>query len=167
LEALTLLRQATAAGLIVRAEGTDLVVQGPKRAERIAIMLLDHKPTVMKALAKLGLRARAQPTEWQVRHGEALAFWRGLRPEDLAVRIAWGEMVNRWHKLYGERHPPWRCAGCGDPIGDMAVLSLSDGCNVHLNTLACLISYGERWRNAATRALIAMGLKPPDMGGRE
>jgi hypothetical protein len=36
-----------------------------------------------------------------------------------------------------------------------------DGNRVHLAILDCLIRHGERWRAAATRALIAMGLQPP------
>jgi hypothetical protein len=37
-----------------------------------------------------------------------------------------------------------------------------DGNRVHLaDGYDCLIRYGARWRGAATRALIAMGLVPP------
>jgi hypothetical protein len=42
-----------------------------------------------------------------------------------------------------------------------------DGNRVHLDDahgLDCVIRYGERWRGAATRALVAMGLRPPEGG---
>ena len=48
-------------------------------------------------------------------------------------------------------------------------LDLIDGCRVHdAAGHDCLIRWGERWRDAASRALVAMGLPPPVPGdGRE
>jgi len=79
----------------------------------------------------------------------------------VAVRLAWGRRQNAWHMAHGERVPRWQCAGCGEPIGDRLLLDLADGNRVHLDTLACLIRWGERWRDAATCGLVAMGLEPP------
>jgi len=85
----------------------------------------------------------------------------GIRSREDAALLAWGELECRWHRLYGERMLEWRCAGCGEPIGGLASLEFQDGNRVHFDELDCLIRYGERWRGAATRALVAMGLQPP------
>ena len=63
---------------------------------------------------------------------------------------------------HGEGLPPHLCAGCRRPIGKAAALDLIDGNRVHdSDGYACLIPYGERWRSAASRALIGMGLSSP------
>ncbi|MGH7100398.1 MAG: hypothetical protein ACREE4_22510, partial [Stellaceae bacterium] len=57
-----------------------------------------------------------------------------------------------------------QCAGCREPIGGFDALPLGEGNRVHLGEahgLDCLLAYGRRWRGAATRALVAMGLLPP------
>lgn len=50
MDALTLLREAENAGLVVEAQGDKLLVQGPKSAELIVRKLAEHKPTILKAL---------------------------------------------------------------------------------------------------------------------
>jgi hypothetical protein len=50
MDGLTLLAEASAAGLTVEAVGDRLVVGGPKRAASLAQRLLDQKPAVMKVL---------------------------------------------------------------------------------------------------------------------
>ncbi len=50
MDGLTLLQQARAAGLTVRAEGGRLCIQGTLRAEALARQLLDHKTAVLAAL---------------------------------------------------------------------------------------------------------------------
>jgi len=85
----------------------------------------------------------------------------GARPHDDAARLAWGELECRWHRLYGERIPEWQCAGCGEPIGGRAALSMGDGNRAHLDDasgLECVIAYGKRWRGTATAGLRAMDL---------
>jgi hypothetical protein len=64
---------------------------------------------------------------------------------------------------HGERVPGRLCAGCRRPIGAAETLDLIDGNRVHDRPdNACLIWHGERWRAAASRALIAFGLEPPE-----
>ena len=70
-------------------------------------------------------------------------------------------MQVRWHLVHGVRLPQWQCAGCGKPIGGLAALDLVCGNRVHLETLDCLFSFGERWRAEATAGLRALGLDPP------
>jgi hypothetical protein len=50
MDTLTLIAQARAAGLTLRADGDRLVVTGPRSAEALAMQLLDHKPTVLAVL---------------------------------------------------------------------------------------------------------------------
>jgi hypothetical protein len=153
MEGLTLLRDARAAGLSLARDGDKLVIRGPRRAEAVAQRLLSRKVELIEALA--------DATEWPARHREALTHWRALQPEHEAGRLAWGELQDRWHKLHGERVAPNLCAGCRRPIGDCETLDLGDGNHVHLDDLNCLLQHGERWRRAATRALVELGLQPP------
>jgi hypothetical protein len=107
---------------------------------------------------------RAVPTPaagWCARHREALAYWSAFHAPGEAARLAWGEIENHWHMQHGERVPNWQCAGCREPIGGLESLMLYDGSRAHLDTLDCVLRYGERWRVAATRALVAMGLQAP------
>jgi hypothetical protein len=54
------------------------------------------------------------------------------------------------------------CAGCQQPIGSDDVIVMIGGNRCHDRAgHACLIRHGERWRNAATAALIALSLQPP------
>ena len=50
MDVLTLLREARAAGLHLRAEGDKLLVEGPKTAAPIVERLRQHKPEVLAAL---------------------------------------------------------------------------------------------------------------------
>ncbi len=50
MEGLELLAQARAVGLTVEADGTDLVVTGPKGAKATALMLIAHKAAIMAAI---------------------------------------------------------------------------------------------------------------------
>jgi hypothetical protein len=153
MEGLTLLQQAHEAGLSVAAEAGELVIRGPRTAEPVALLLLDRKPEVLAALA--------EAADWRARHIRALDHWAVSHPADEAACLAWGELVNRWHRLHGVCVPRWQCAGCGEPISAAVALDLADGCRVHLADLDCLLDYGARWRRAAIRGLVALGLQPP------
>ena len=95
---------------------------------------------------------------------ERAAHWEfdAQRPRSEAERLAWGEAQWRWHKTHGERVSRELCTGCRRPIGTEAALDLIDDNRVHDRAgNDCLIRHGERWRAAATRALVGMGLQPP------
>jgi hypothetical protein len=152
-----LLAEVGAAGGRIEARGDRLRLMArgplpPDLVERVRAM----KPALLAILA--------EAPEWRARHRRALAHHSRPRPADEAAGISWGELVNRWHRLHGERMPEWQCAGCGAPIGGREALPLGDGARVHFDEahgLDCLARYGQRWRGAATRALAAMGLQPP------
>jgi hypothetical protein len=84
-----------------------------------------------------------------------------------AERLAWGEVVNEWHRRQGERAPRDLCAGCLKPIGDSGeVFDHADGTQTHMaDGFDCVVKYGDRWRGAAEKALVAMGLTPPSVEG--
>jgi hypothetical protein len=152
MDALSLLAQAHEAGLAVAIAGDKLIVRGPRRAEPTVRLLAKYKPAVMTALA----------ADWCGRHREALVYWSAFHPADEAAQLAWGELLNEWHRRHGRRAPEWQCAGCGEPLGRAEGLLLGDKSRVHLgDTLACLLSFGEHWRNEATAGLRAFGLRPP------
>lgn len=52
MDELTLLAQARAASLEVRADGEFLVIRGPRSAEALALALRDHKPEIMALLTR-------------------------------------------------------------------------------------------------------------------
>ena len=87
---------------------------------------------------------------------------RDRHPRAEAERLAWGETVNAWHMAHGQRAPASLCAGCDQPVSGAEVLLLPDGTRVHFSGLDCLVRYGERWRRAATTALVTMGVAPPE-----
>jgi hypothetical protein len=167
MDGLILLHRARDAGLAVAAEGDKLVIRGPKRAEAIARLLIEHKPEVMAALVPAKAASEAEqdpaPASWRRQYLVRTINWElsGARSEGRARGIAWGELLVRWHRLHGTRIPRWQCAGCGEPIGGFSALALADGNRVHFRKLDCLLAFGERWRREATIGLKAFGLDPP------
>jgi hypothetical protein len=158
MDPLSLLDHARAAGLAVSREGDKLIVRGPKHAEPVVRLLAAHKSEILTAIA--------EATDWRARHREALAYWGALHPASEAARLAWGELEKRWHRLQGVRAPQWQCAGCGEPIGGLKALTLSDDNRVHFSDLDCLLAFGERWHHDATVGLQALGLVPPAGAGQ-
>lgn len=119
MDGLTLLRRAHQAGLAVESEGDRLVIRGPKRAEAVARLLIDHKLDVLTALAPQAAceetarnRSTAVRVTWRDRHALRIVHWfRGGRPWEEAERLAFGEMILEWHRRHGERVRP----GCWPP----------------------------------------------------
>lgn len=104
------------------------------------------------------------PERWREEFEERAAIrqYDGHYTRVEAERLAWGGLENRWHREHGERVPADVCAGCRRPMGGRPALDVADGSRVHdTPDHACLIRFGKRWRSAATRALIEMGLRPP------
>lgn len=60
MDAVTLIRDARRAGLVVSKRGERLVVRGPRRLEPVAEHLLDHKPEVLQVLAE------ERETAWRI-----------------------------------------------------------------------------------------------------
>jgi hypothetical protein len=126
MDGLTLLRRARDAGLAVAAEGDKLVIRGPKRAEPFARLLIEHKLEVMAALVPAEPVPKAgkgcpDPAWWRRHYLVRAINWElsGARLESRARGIAWGELLNEWHKHYGTRVPQRQCAGCSQPIGGL------------------------------------------------
>jgi hypothetical protein len=154
-------------------------------AQELIYRLVEIGATIEAADARLIIRAGERPVPGELvrrirdSKAEVLAalspgWWRrefvvrtidreldGFRSHDAAARLAWGELECRWHGLHGERIAVWQCAGCGEPIGGLPALNLSDSNRVHVEKLDCLMRFGERWRGEARRALVVMGLQPP------
>jgi hypothetical protein len=150
-----LIAEVHAAGGTIRRDGDmiELAAPHPLSADLVA-RIREAKPALLSALG--------EALDWRARHREALAYWDALHPTAEAARLSWGELLSRWHRLYGARAPEWQCAGCGEPIGGLAALDLADGNRVHLSdSFACLFAFGERWRREATAGLRALGLDPP------
>ena len=113
MDGLSLLMQARAAGLTLAAEGQNLVIRGPKRAEPVVRLLAAHKAAVVAALAAAGepgvQSAAAAPIAVEIAPDladMAPAYWRDLYeercairqfeagyPKAIAERLAWGETI--------------------------------------------------------------------------
>lgn len=166
-------------GAIVRPAGDSLVVRAGQRPVPIELVrrLRETKVEILAALSPTmdGSESAAQekatdrPDDartWRDLYAMRTGHWfHGERRWHEAEALAWSDLENRWNLAHGERVLPQICAGCRRPIGTAETPALVDGNRVHLHDgCDCLIRHGERWRAAATRALIAMGLVPPAMG---
>jgi hypothetical protein len=106
----------------------------------------------------------ADPTAWRNLYSERADHheFGGERPRAEAERLAYGDLLNRWHMAHGRRWPDCQCAGCDAPIGGLSSLALPDDAQVHLDDkLDCLTRYGRRWRGEAIAALCVFGIKTP------
>jgi hypothetical protein len=159
MDGLTLLRRARDAGLAVAAEDDKLVIRGPKRAEPVALLLIEHKPEVLATL----FPAQRAAQQWRHRYAARISHWflHGQRRWQEAEALAYNELLNEWHMLHGRRWPQCQCAGCDEPIAERAARILADDNVVHFEDLDCLLSHGERWRRAAIAGLRTVGLDPP------
>ncbi len=72
----TLLREARSAGLKLRAEGSDLKIKGPARAEPVVRELIAHKPEVMALLRAGALLRRVETRNRKI---AAESWFRELR----------------------------------------------------------------------------------------
>lgn len=122
MDGLTLLNRAREAGLAVAAEGDKLVIRGPRRAESVARLLIEHKPEVLAALAPVmpPPDLRIDPAWWRRHFNIRTIHWAlsgGRWTKVEAERLAYGELLNEWRKSRGRRGPAWQCAGCDGPIG--------------------------------------------------
>jgi hypothetical protein len=156
-----LLDRLAAVGAMVEVTGSHLVVRaGAKPVPRDLVQRLrEAKAEVLSALAPAAPEAEWWRCQFAVRTIDR--GLNGTRSTAEAARLAWGELECRWHRLHGAHVLEWECAGCGEPIGGLSALHLSDGSRVHFDKIDCLIRYGARWRGAARCALVAMGLHPP------
>lgn len=174
MDGLTLLRRAQEAGLAIHADGDKLVIRGPKRAEPVARLLLDHKPDVLAALAPRtapDTTARdgdaGERAGWRDRYAGRIVHWfRAGRPWQEAERLAFSKMILEWHRRHGMRVRPGFCAGCGDDLPEDTGMAIDrDGARVHFDGVRgvdCIIAFGTRWRGAAVAGLQALGLHPPE-----
>jgi hypothetical protein len=118
------------------------------------------------SLSSLLSRPDAAPDQdsawWRKQYAERAAHREsGQHSRREAELLAWRELESRWHMQHGERVPREICGGCRRPIGAAEALDLIDGARVHGSGSDCLIRHGNRWRTAATRALVEFGLQPP------
>ncbi len=96
MDVLILLSEARFAGLRVTASGNQLVVQGPRRLEPMARLLLAEKPTILRALAE------EQEVAWRIEAMRTQATDAG------AIAL-----------LLARPGAPWstgHCCSCGDPL---------------------------------------------------
>jgi hypothetical protein len=114
-------------------------------------------------LPTLADASRLDPTIWSDLYQERAAHrqFEGDYPRVEAELLAWREIEWRWHFAHREQVPAEVCAGCGQLIGADEALDLIDGARIHMKEHRCRIAYEQRWRRAASSALVTLGLQPP------
>jgi hypothetical protein len=176
MDGLSLLRRARNAGLAVEEEVGKLVIRGPRRAEPVARLLIEHKPQVLAALAPAQCSPRhtgiaspnpvVDPAPWRDQFYErvAIRMHEDGYPRAEAECLAFGRIILEWHLKHGARADPRRCAGCGEEASGEGSFVLLDGARLHLDgfrSIDCIIRYGAKWRSAAVDALRLLGVAPP------
>jgi hypothetical protein len=167
MDGLTLLDRARRAGLAVRVQGETLVIRGPKRAEPLARMLIEHKPDVVAALTPKRACEAGEAKQWRNRYAAHISHWflHGQRDWYDAERIAFGELILDFHRQHGARFDSHHCAGCGDLLAADAGTTVDhDSVRIHFGAVHgvdCLIAFGQRWRSAAVAGLQGLGIEPP------
>lgn len=161
---------ATAAELIqtVRQAGGEVLLVAPDRLrvrapvplpEALLASLRQHKAAVVDLLARdPGEEVSRAWRDWVAGETERLTG-RHRCARDAAL-LGYSGAVERWHRLYGERQDPERCAACGGLDGPLIGPSAIDRSVVHLRG-DCLERYGAMWRGRAVDGLRAAGIMPP------
>jgi hypothetical protein len=140
----------------------------------------DERAAIVEADGGLD-RAAAERLAWDEVNagpiGDTLEVWRAWMNRRIPVRMArglpraeamrsvWAEAECIWHCRHGAPPDPNRCAGCGEWMLDGPGMRFNDGAVIHFGNpdrLDCLILYGQKWREAASAGLIALGLKRPE-----
>jgi hypothetical protein len=172
-----LLETARAAGLSLEVADGNLVVEADDDpSPELINELRQHKAELIAVLLRVALPTPAVGNRegyqsdaawWRDLYATRTGHWfHGERRWHEAEGLAWSELQDRWNRAHGERVSSEICSGCRRPIGMEAALDLVDGNRVHDRVEHdCLTHHGARWHAAATRALIAMGLRPPALEG--
>jgi hypothetical protein len=168
MNAADVLNAARAAGLCLAVDGDELVLESSGAPPSAVLDLIRaHKPEIIAAITATKVASAASAdyvADWRDWYEERAAIrqFDGGYTRDEAECLAWSEAEDRWHRARGDRVPCDLCAGCRRPIGSAEALDLIDGNRVHFGELDCLIRHGDRLRAVAARALMALGLRPPD-----
>ena len=86
MDGVTLLRRAREAGLALSAAGDKLVICGPRRAEALAQLLIENKPSVLAILRSTSAKA---PAEWVV----GAAKLRAMSCPAMVPAVRWAALV--------------------------------------------------------------------------
>lgn len=98
MDGLTLLSDAEKAGLRVEAEGGRLRIRGPRRAESLALRLIQHKADVLAVLSQtIGPSVGDLPPDWRLEFEERAAIreYDGGQCREYAEAEALREIVAR------------------------------------------------------------------------
>jgi hypothetical protein len=132
-DGITLVHQARAAGMTLRAEGNKLVIRGPESAEPIVDALREHKVEVLALLASEEVAGRVEALRGQVpAHGPIVVP--PVRPG-----LQWAGVASRTCSLCGDPLPAdrqFRCEPCVRAVA--AVLNeVRDGAEVASDGESC------------------------------
>jgi hypothetical protein len=174
-----LIEACQAAGVSLEIEGDQLFVEFDEdppdalveelrlhKLELVDVLTRSRAPTTGPDIGLIGCIEPPTSRSWIALFEERVLHWsldgRLARPRVEAKRLAYNELLNRWHMQHGERVPRDLCAGCRRPIRTDEALDLIDGSRLHGGVLDCLMRHGDRWRAAASRALDEFGIDRPE-----
>jgi hypothetical protein len=162
-----LIEAATAAGARFDVSGDSLRISAPHPlSDALVGELRRAKPDILRLL-RAGDDPSATRYEWRNRYRARVIRWYGCGEREWcdAERLAYGELLNAWHRQQGAASVPGRCAGCGDDLAESGGLIVDcDGTRVHFDAVRgvdCLIAFGRCWRSAAVAGLQRLGIEPP------
>jgi hypothetical protein len=135
--------------------------------ERAAIMEHDGNLSRSEAERLAGMNCPVAPTI-EPGPGAAAEAWHAWLTHllkqyrhhgDKAASLAFGVMLNRWHRLHRTETDSARCAGCENVLSESKVLDLPDGARVHNQPdCECLLAYGDKWQGVAVAGLADFGI---------
>ena len=158
------LKQARAAGIRLRIDGDDLVMEAfAAPPASVVDALSQHKADIL-ALLRPSLESWSAE-DWQVFFDEraGIAEFDGSLPRTGAEAYAFECCVVEWLNRYPWPSTPSRCAQCGGPGSTSAVVlpfGTEPGPHVWLHA-ECWAAWQEARRGQAVKALALMGISPP------
>jgi len=153
---------ATLEPTVLRAGATPVPAELVRRLRQSKRALLEELNPARCSANPANQDKTADAAWWRDRYAALVRWFQVDRRWVEAEAIAYGELLDEWHKSRGRRWPVWQCAGCDEPIGGLSALLLADENRVHFDEeRECLIRFGRRWRGEAVAGLQALGFEPP------
>jgi hypothetical protein len=170
MKALSVLREARAAGIELDVVGEDVRLKADRKPpQKLVEALRQHKAEIIALLGEMAEPIEGRPAlddgdGWHQRLGSHRNRLAQLDyAADVASLLAHGHLLNDIHSALVAIKPPdpTVCAGCDQTLAGPA-LDTGDGARVHDQAdHKCLVAYGRKWRKRASDQLAPLGIDVP------